>query len=115
MLNLLISFLITLTLHEYLHYLFAKKFNRKPVLKFDKLVFPCIEYNNSNKYLENCIISMSPLVLHLILALVSVGFLRLINLCFLIMILPITSDGMIFWINMIKYISKLILDLKEQN
>lgn len=105
MVNLIVDFFITITLHEFIHYLFAKKFKRNPELKFENFICPYIEYDNSYKYIENCIISMSPLVIHIVLFFLGKEFLKVINLGFLFMILPITSDGFTFWRNLIKYIS----------
>lgn len=104
LINLLLSFLITITLHEFSHYILAKIFNRNPSLRFEKIIFPYIECNNSNKYFENCIINIAPVLTHLILFFISKDFLRLFNLCF-ILVFPISSDGFLFYINLIKYIS----------
>lgn len=104
MINLLVSFLITITLHEFSHYILAKRFKRNPSLKFEKLILPYIECDNSNKYIENCIINIAPISIHIILFLISKNFLRLFNL-FFILIFPISSDGFSFWSNLIKHIS----------
>lgn len=105
MINILIDFLLTLALHEYIHYFFAKKFKRNPELKFEKIMCPCIEYDKSSNNVENCLISMSPLGVHILLILIGNDFLQIINIGFLFMIIPISSDGYIFWSSLIKYIT----------
>lgn len=111
MLNLIVSFSITLALHEYAHYLVAKIYKRNPELRFEKLVCPYIKYDNSCKYIENCIISMAPLVVHIILFCIGNDFFKIINMALLCMVLPITSDGFTFWSNLVKYMVKQFNDI----
>ncbi len=106
MISLIINFLVVISIHELTHYYFAKRFKRKPQIKLKFFIFPYTEYDYSNKYMENCIISISPILVHIILILMGNSILRLVNFIFIIMVLPITSDGLIFWSNLIKYLKK---------
>lgn len=106
MINLIINFIVVISIHELTHYYFAKIFKRKPQIKLKFFIFPYTEYEYSNKYLENCIISISPVLIHTIFILFGNSTLRLINLIFMLIILPVTSDGLIFWSNFIKYLKK---------
>lgn len=105
--KIIISYIISLTIHKLIHYIFAKIFNRNPKLKFI-LIFPYIEYLNKNtkkSILQNSIISISPLIFHVIVVIFDRGILKYINTIFLLMILPITSDGKLFWKNILIYFS----------
>ncbi len=102
----LIDFYITLTLHESVHFIFALFFARTPQLKFFLFFFPYIEYRENNAYLQNCIISFAPILIHLILSISSRASLSFINRIFMLSFLPVTSDGQSFWQNLLKYFNE---------
>lgn len=108
----LISIVIVVAFHEFLHWIMAKYFNRNPKIYFGSFFTPIIRYKNNNNDLQNIIIASIAPAISIILGLFISSenqylvVAKVILLSNIINLLPITSDGKVILISIIKLIKK---------
>ena len=106
MISCILAIIISISIHELIHYIVANKFKRNPSLRFSLYTMPYILYDDSEHDFQNCIISISPIVFHILALLYFSEAFKFINFFFCFMILPISDDGLVFWESVCKIIKK---------
>lgn len=106
----IVSLIVVVILHEYIHWIFAKIFNRHPSVTISKFFTASIQYQNNGKDFENLVIAASPgLILPLFSFIIPqnnlyfimikiFSFLNFLNL------LPLTADGEVILLSLLNII-----------
>ncbi len=105
-----ISIPIAVTIHEYIHYVFAKLFKMNPKLNFNWGT-PSITYSNGNNDFHNLIIASSAPLVMIVLGLVipnSVMFLCFKLMCFsnIFNVTPFTTNGEVILLSLINILRR---------
>ncbi|WP_236700984.1 metalloprotease family protein [Kandleria vitulina] len=104
----IIEIILSIILHEFFHYLTAKALKLEPKIKL-KFLVPSVVYKNTKDNIKNLIVSSSPLLMILLTFIIpenKVIVFKIMCLCQLINIFPITADGEIILLSIMNLLKK---------
>ena len=100
--GMIIQIIISIVLHESLHYLVAKRLKLYPQVKIHNLI-PSVIYQNTHDYIKNLLVSIAPLsMLTLVYILPDKWYvLKVMCFCQIFNLFPFTQDGEVILLSII--------------
>lgn len=108
LLQVIIEIILSIILHEFFHYLTAKVLKLEPTIKL-KYLIPSVVYKNTKEDVKNLIVSAAPLLMILLTFIIPEDkfiVFKIMCLCQIINIFPITADGEIILLSIMNLLKK---------